>query len=74
MTKNPTWLGNTDDKIISAVEDFSEDQDESYTGWPRKSATTLIVNFKKIVDEMKLFFISFGRIFQQNDTMIINFG
>ena len=35
-----------------------------------------MVNFKNIVDETKLFFISFSRtfIFQQNDTMIINFG
>ena len=48
----------------------------AYTGWPRKNATTLIVNLKKIVDETELFFISFGRtfIFQQNDTMVINFG
>ena len=47
-----------------------------YTGWPRKNATTLIVHFKNIVDETELFFILFGRtfIFQQNDTMIINFG
>ena len=47
-----------------------------YTGWPRKNATTLIVNFKNIVDETELFFILFGRtfIFQQIDTMIINFG
>ena len=48
----------------------------SYTGWPRKNATTLIVNFKNIVDETELFFFLFGRtfIFQQNDTMIIIFG
>ena len=47
-----------------------------YTGWPRKNAITLIVNFKNIVDETELFFILFGRtfIFQQNDTMIINLG
>ena len=47
-----------------------------YTGWPRKNATALIVNFKNIVDETELFFILFGRtfIFQQNDTMIINLG
>ena len=47
-----------------------------YTGWPRKNATTLIVNFMNIVDETELFFILFGRkfIFQQNDTMIISFG
>ena len=47
-----------------------------YTGWPRKNATTLIVNFKNIVDETELFLILFGRtfIFQENDTMIINFG
>ena len=49
---------------------------QSYTGWPRKNATTLIVNLKNIVDETELFFNLFGRtfIFQQNDTMIINFG
>ena len=43
-----------------------------YTEWPRKNATTLIVNFINIVDETELFFISFGRTFicQQNDTMI----
>ena len=47
-----------------------------YTGWPRKNATTLIVNFMNIVDETELFCISFVRtfIFQQNDTMIISFG
>ena len=35
-----------------------------------------VVNFKNIVDETELFFCFFGRtfIFQQNDTMIINFG
>ena len=46
------------------------------TGWPRKNATTLIVNFMNIVDETKLFLNLFGRtfIFQQNDTMIISFG
>ena len=45
-----------------------------YTGWPRKNATTFIVNFMNIVDETELFFILFGRtfIFQQNDTMIIS--
>ena len=50
--------------------------DAIYTGWPRKNITTLIVNFKNIVDETELVFILFGRtfIFQQNDTMIINFG
>ena len=48
-----------------------------YTGWPRKNATTLIVNFMNIVDKTELlFFILFGRtfIFLQNDTMIISFG
>ena len=47
-----------------------------YTGWPRKNATTLIVNFKDIVNKTNLFFILLGRnfIFQQNDTMTINFG
>ena len=56
--------------------DFNTQYLVPYTGWPRKNATTLRVNFKKIVDETELFFISFGRtfIFQQNDTMITNFG
>ena len=46
------------------------------TGWPRKNATTWIVNVMNIVEETELFCISFGRtfIFQQNDTMVINFG
>ena len=46
------------------------------TGWPRKNATTLIVNFKDIVNKTNLFFILLGGklIFQQNDTMTINFG
>ena len=30
--------------------------EKCYTGWPRKNATTLIVNFKNIVDETELFF------------------
>ena len=47
-----------------------------YTGWPRKNATTLIVNFKEIINKPELIFILLcGKfIFQQNDTMIINFG
>ena len=47
-----------------------------YTGWPRKNATTLIVNFKNIINKTELIFISLcGKfICQQNDTMIINFG
>ena len=47
-----------------------------YTRWPRKNATTLIVNFKDIVNKTNLFFILLGRkfIFQQNDTMTINYG
>ena len=28
-----------------------------YIGWPKKNATTLIVNFKNIVDETELFFL-----------------
>ena len=42
----------------------------------QKNATTLIVNFKNIVNKTNLFFILLGRkfIFQQNDTMTINFG
>ena len=47
-----------------------------YTGWPRKNATILIVNFKDIINKTELIFILLcGKfIFQQNDTMIINFG
>ena len=29
-----------------------------YTGWPRKNATTLIINFKDIVNKTDLFSIS----------------
>ena len=47
-----------------------------YAGWPRKNAMTLIVNFKDIINKTELILISLcGKfIFQQNDTMIINFG
>ena len=47
-----------------------------YQGDPERMQRLLIVNFMNIVDETELFCISFGRtfIFQQNDTMIINFG
>ena len=46
------------------------------TGWPRKNATTLIVNFINIIDETECFFILFGRtfIYQQNGTMVISSG
>ena len=46
-----------------------------YTGWPRKNATTFIVNLKAIINTTELTFISLcGKfIFQQNDTMIIPF-
>ena len=46
-----------------------------YTGWPRKNAMTLIVNFKDIINKTELNFILLcGKfIFQQNDT-IIKFG
>ena len=30
---------------------------ENYTGWPRKNTTTLIVNFKNIVNETELLFL-----------------
>ena len=42
-----------------------------HTGWPRKNATTSIINLKGIVNKTDLFFILLGRkfIFQQNDTM-----
>ena len=30
---------------------------QSYTGWPRKNATTLIVNFKDIINKTELIFI-----------------
>ena len=49
----------------------------SYTGWPRKNATNVVVNFMNIVDKTFFFFFFFlGRtlILQQNDTMIISFG
>ena len=44
--------------------------------WPRKNATTLIINFKDIVNKTDLFSILPGRkfIFKQNDTMTITFG
>ena len=47
-----------------------------YTGWPRNNATTLIVNFKDIINKTELIFILLCEkfIFQQNDTMIIHFG
>ena len=47
-----------------------------YTGWPRKNATTLIINFKDIINKTECIFVSVcGKfIFQQYDTMIINFG
>ena len=46
-----------------------------YTGWPRKNATTLIVNFMNIVDETELFFHLFGRTFIVDENiMIISFG
>ena len=47
-----------------------------YTGWPRKNVTTLIVNFKDIINKTESIFILLcGKfIFQQNDTMIIKFG
>ena len=48
-----------------------------YTMWPRKNATTLIVNFKDIINKMEsifLFYYYVKFIFQQNDNMIINFG
>ena len=47
-----------------------------HTGWPRKNATILIVNFKDIINKTELVFILLcGKfIFQQNDTMIIKFG
>ena len=46
-----------------------------YTGWPRKNATTLIVNFKDIINKTELIFILSCEkfIFQKTDTMIINF-
>ena len=46
-----------------------------YTGWPRKNVTTSIINFKDIVNKTDFFSILLGRkfIFQQNETMTINF-
>ena len=34
---------------------WSDGGRHQYTGWPRKNATTLIVNFMNIVDETELF-------------------
>ena len=60
------------DIFLSEINDFNY----TYTGWPRKNATILIVNFKDIINKTKFMFISSCAkfIFQQNDTMIINFG
>ena len=62
--------------LLGSFSAYSDMYEGHYTGWPRKNATTLIVNFKEIVNETSLFFILLGRkfIFQQNDTMTINFG
>ena len=51
-------------------------QASAYTGWPRKNATILLINFKDIVNKTDLFLILLGRkfIYQQNDTMTITFG
>ena len=38
------------------LDPFCDETLPIYTGWPRKNATTLIVNFKNIVDETELFF------------------
>ena len=47
----------------------------NYTVWPRRNATTFILNFMNIVDETYFyFFLGKTFIFQQNDTMIISFG
>ena len=58
------------------IKNTAESHIQEYTGWPRKNATTLIVNFKDIINKTELVFILLcGKfIFQQNDTMIINFG
>ena len=44
---------------------------QAYTGWRRKNATTLIVNFKDIINKTELILILLcGKfIFQQNDTI-----
>ena len=59
-----------------AVFHIVKEAHRDYTGWPRKNATTLIVNFKDIINKTEFIFISLcGKfIFQQNDTMIINLG
>ena len=66
---NERWLYNTGKILRGTLNSFRK---IIYTGWPRKNATTLIVNFKNIIDETELLFILFGTsfIFQQNDTMI----
>ena len=55
---------------------FIQHNKVEYTGWPRKNATTLIVNIKDIINKMEWILISLcGKfIFQQNDIMIINCG
>ena len=50
-----------------------------YAGWPRKNATTLIINFKDIVNKKCVFFLFFfnwveNSFSNKNDTMTINFG
>ena len=39
---------------------FTYDHALNYTGWPRKNATILIVNFKDIVNKTNLFFYFTG--------------
>ena len=53
-----TWLATHPACLKSVAKRvcFSDMAFRIYTGWPRKNATTLIVNFKNIVDETELFF------------------
>ena len=47
----------TGEKEIFTVYNKQATRDKClYIGWPRKNATTLIVNFMNIVDETELFF------------------
>ena len=48
----------------------------NYTGWPRKNATTSIINFKDIINKTIFFYLFFFYFLtgQQNDTVTINFG
>ena len=66
-------IGNFSFSTAFIIYNFAIWWSKSYTGWPRKNATTLIVNFKTSSIKRTQFFFLLCRkfIFQQNDTMII---